>query len=145
MIILSSRYYSTQHLSAKSDVFSFGVVLLEIVSGREPLNIHRPRNEWSLVEWVRPCYLQLKGNMFIKLLFQMPYLSLTSYSLTLLLHEDWNYWLHWAWAFSSPPSLVSTYHFLFLFRCQRTELKKKDLPAGKTLYKGVKDRRNCGP
>lgn len=46
------RYYTTQHLSAKSDVFSFGVVLLEIVSGREPLNIHRPRAEWSLVEWV---------------------------------------------------------------------------------------------
>lgn len=42
----------THHLSDKSDVFSFGVVLLEIVSGREPLNIRRPRNEWSLVEWV---------------------------------------------------------------------------------------------
>ncbi|THG12137.1 hypothetical protein TEA_013903 [Camellia sinensis var. sinensis] len=48
------KYYSTQHLSAKSDVFSFGVVLLEIISGREPLNIHRPRNEWSLVEWAKP-------------------------------------------------------------------------------------------
>ncbi|KAK1267916.1 Nodulation receptor kinase [Acorus gramineus] len=23
----------------------------EIITGREPLNIHRPRNEWSLVEW----------------------------------------------------------------------------------------------
>lgn len=33
-------------------MFSFGVVLLEIVTGREPLNIHRPRPEWSLVEWV---------------------------------------------------------------------------------------------
>ncbi|XP_061949250.1 nodulation receptor kinase-like isoform X1 [Populus nigra] len=51
---LDPEYYSTQHLSAKSDVFSFGVVLLEIVSGREPLNIHRPRNEWSLVEWAKP-------------------------------------------------------------------------------------------
>ncbi|XWS29624.1 hypothetical protein CRYUN_Cryun24cG0045300 [Craigia yunnanensis] len=51
---MDPEYYSTQHLSAKSDVFSFGVVLLEIISGREPLNIHRPWNEWSLVEWAKP-------------------------------------------------------------------------------------------
>ncbi|CAA3015350.1 nodulation receptor kinase-like [Olea europaea subsp. europaea] len=51
---LDPEYYSTQHLSTKSDVFSFGVVLLEIISGREPLNIKRPRNEWSLVEWAKP-------------------------------------------------------------------------------------------
>ncbi|XP_020578402.1 nodulation receptor kinase-like isoform X2 [Phalaenopsis equestris] len=51
---LDPEYYSTQQLSTKSDVFSYGVVLLEIVTGREPLNIHRPRNEWSLVEWAKP-------------------------------------------------------------------------------------------
>ncbi|KAK8673876.1 hypothetical protein V6N13_112185 [Hibiscus sabdariffa] len=51
---MDPEYYSTQQLSAKSDVFSFGVVLLEIISGREPLNIRRPRNEWSLVEWAKP-------------------------------------------------------------------------------------------
>ncbi|XP_048437962.1 nodulation receptor kinase-like [Pyrus x bretschneideri] len=50
---LDPEYYMTHHLSAKSDVFSFGIVLLEIVSGREPLNIHRPRPEWSLVEWAK--------------------------------------------------------------------------------------------
>ncbi|XP_027190799.1 nodulation receptor kinase-like [Cicer arietinum] len=51
---LDPEYYKTQQLSEKSDVFSFGVVLLEIVSGREPLNIKRPRIEWSLVEWAKP-------------------------------------------------------------------------------------------
>eukprot|EP01018_Ginkgo_biloba_P001674 Gb_30966 [translate_table: standard] len=51
---LDPEYYSSQQLTVKSDVFSFGVVLLEIICGREPLNIHRPRAEWSLVEWAKP-------------------------------------------------------------------------------------------
>ncbi|KAH9300457.1 hypothetical protein KI387_012040, partial [Taxus chinensis] len=51
---LDPEYYSSQQLTVKSDVFSFGVVLLEIICGREPLNIHRLRSEWSLVEWAKP-------------------------------------------------------------------------------------------
>lgn len=54
---LDPEYYSTQQLTVKSDVFSFGVVLLEIICGREPLNIKRPRPEWSLVEWAKPFIL----------------------------------------------------------------------------------------
>ncbi|XP_042485694.1 nodulation receptor kinase-like [Macadamia integrifolia] len=43
----------TAQFSANIDVFSFGVVLLEILTGREPLNTERPHNEWSLVEWAK--------------------------------------------------------------------------------------------
>nr|CAK32638.1 putative symbiosis receptor-like kinase [Datisca glomerata]CAP62376.1 symbiosis receptor-like kinase [Datisca glomerata] len=51
---LDPEYYTSHSLSAKSDVFSFGVVLLEIICGREPINVRMPRSEWSLVEWAKP-------------------------------------------------------------------------------------------
>lgn len=59
MILPSSRYYKTQRLTPKSDVFSFGVFLLELISGREAICPNRPRQEWSLVEWVRSSFLPL--------------------------------------------------------------------------------------
>ncbi|TVU38380.1 hypothetical protein EJB05_11747 [Eragrostis curvula] len=57
---LDPEYYSTQVLSTRSDVFSFGVVLLEIVTGREPLDVQRPRDAWSLVEWAKPYIREYK-------------------------------------------------------------------------------------
>ncbi|CAM6103692.1 unnamed protein product [Calypogeia fissa] len=50
---LDPEYYKTQRLTRKSDVFSFGVFLLELISGREAICMNRPRPEWSLVEWGR--------------------------------------------------------------------------------------------
>jgi hypothetical protein len=36
-------------------VFSFGVVLLELITGRKPVDASQPLGEESLVEWVRTC------------------------------------------------------------------------------------------
>ncbi|KAL6601686.1 hypothetical protein ACP70R_044906 [Stipagrostis hirtigluma subsp. patula] len=46
------EYMETGHLTSKSDVFSFGVVLYEILTGRRSLDRNRPAAEQKLLEWV---------------------------------------------------------------------------------------------
>lgn len=48
------EYMATGHLYVKSDVYGFGVVLLEILSGLRVLDLNRPNGEHNLVEWARP-------------------------------------------------------------------------------------------
>ncbi|XP_073119056.1 proline-rich receptor-like protein kinase PERK8 isoform X2 [Henckelia pumila] len=51
---LAPEYASTGKLTVKSDVFSFGVVLLELITGRKPVDASQPLGDESLVEWARP-------------------------------------------------------------------------------------------
>ncbi|CAN6462570.1 unnamed protein product [Victoria cruziana] len=48
------EYLQTGRLTAKSDIWSFGVVLYELITGRRPVDRNRPKGEQKLLEWVRP-------------------------------------------------------------------------------------------
>lgn len=54
---MAPEYATSGKLTEKSDVFSFGVVLLELITGRKPVDESQPLGDESLVEWV--CILPL--------------------------------------------------------------------------------------
>ncbi|KAL5791711.1 hypothetical protein ACOSP7_000305 [Xanthoceras sorbifolium] len=50
---VAPEYANTGLLNEKSDIYSFGVLLLEAVTGRDPVDYGRPANEVNLVEWLK--------------------------------------------------------------------------------------------
>ncbi|GER47996.1 leucine-rich repeat protein kinase family protein [Striga asiatica] len=50
---LDPEYYANQQLTEKSDVYSVGIVLLELISGRKPVSTEEYGSDWSIVHWAR--------------------------------------------------------------------------------------------
>ncbi|CAL0334612.1 unnamed protein product [Lupinus luteus] len=75
------EYASAGQLSTKIDIYSFGVVFLEIITGRRVIDTARSTEEKNLIDWATPMFKDrmkftlmadplLKGNFPVKGLFQ---------------------------------------------------------------------------
>ncbi|CAH8355153.1 unnamed protein product [Eruca vesicaria subsp. sativa] len=58
---VAPEYAMTGHLLVKSDVYSYGVVLLELLTGRRPVDMSQPSGEENLVTWARPLLATREG------------------------------------------------------------------------------------
>lgn len=54
---LAPEYFMYGKVNDKIDVYAFGVVLLELLSGRKPISSGCPKGQESLVLWVCVCFI----------------------------------------------------------------------------------------
>ena len=60
---LSPEYLEKGHASVRADVFAFGVVMLELMTGQQPVDTQRGRGVEALADWLRP-HLRQPEHMF---------------------------------------------------------------------------------
>ncbi|CAA6664897.1 unnamed protein product [Spirodela intermedia] len=51
---LAPEYFQHGKLSDRTDVFAFGVLLLELITGRKPIDRSRPPGDENLLQWAKP-------------------------------------------------------------------------------------------
>lgn len=77
------EYARTGQLTTRSDIYSFGVVLLEIITGRRAIEHSRAAAEKNLVEWVRIIVLLLGQDFAFRI-----YHSCLGYGRSVILQLD---------------------------------------------------------
>lgn len=72
------EYMATGHLYVKSDVYGFGVVLLEMLTGLQAFDSKRPEGQQNLIEWIKPSLSdkrKLKSNNIVDYRLEGQYTS----------------------------------------------------------------------
>ncbi|KAL0348408.1 UNVERIFIED_CONTAM: putative receptor-like serine/threonine-protein kinase [Sesamum angustifolium] len=69
---VSPDYASTGMLNEGNDVYSFGVLLMEIITGRSPVDYSRPPGEMNLVDWFKGMVASRRGEELVDPLINVP-------------------------------------------------------------------------
>ncbi|XP_057494969.1 probable receptor-like serine/threonine-protein kinase At4g34500 [Actinidia eriantha] len=67
---VSPEYANTGMLNERSDVYSFGILLMEIITGRNPVDYSRPPREMNLVDWFKGMVASRRGEEVLDPLIQ---------------------------------------------------------------------------
>ncbi|GAB2240060.1 hypothetical protein Droror1_Dr00020578 [Drosera rotundifolia] len=62
---LAPEYFMHGKVTDKIDVYAFGVVLLELLSGRKPISRDLPKGQESLVIWAKPILMSGKISLLL--------------------------------------------------------------------------------
>ncbi|XP_052194598.1 probable receptor-like serine/threonine-protein kinase At4g34500 [Diospyros lotus] len=69
---VSPEYASTGMLTEGSDVYSFGILLMELITGRTPVDYSKPPGEMNLVDWFKGLVASRRGEEVLDPLIQVP-------------------------------------------------------------------------
>ncbi|KAI4376048.1 hypothetical protein MLD38_013846 [Melastoma candidum] len=69
---VSPEYASTGMLNEGSDVYSYGVLLMELITGRSPVDYARPAGEMNLVEWFKGMVANRRAEDIVDPLMKVP-------------------------------------------------------------------------